>query len=450
MSLLDYILQTEWAMCPDTLGRMLEIVDRHTSGQKLTAEQIEAATRRRPGTMPVPEMRVEDGVAIIPVHGVIARHASAVGDISSPRGTSAEQIRANLLAALADPDVGSILLDVDSPGGSVAGIADLADEIAAATKPVTAYASDLMASAAYWIASGADRIAAAQTARVGSIGVYAVMHDTSHRDHDAGIKRTVISSGRVKGGGAGGQVTGDQIQNTQAIVETLANIFLDSVEERRGLDQAQMDAIREGGVYVADQARRHGLVDEIASFGDVLAGCREEGERLRAEDVEVDISVTDMEAAPMTEQTPTPEDIRAADTERLMALRAALPADEALDAYLAGKTVAQAKADRYDALVADLAKEREESAKLKADLESSRNARMLGNEPVGQADPPAMQADPVARFNAIVDGYEQQTGDRLRATSMAVREHTTAYREYLAAVNGMDSVQWPPRQFARN
>lgn len=446
MSLIEYVMSGHWAMEPATLERMIDVIERHAEGHKLSTDEIESRIKRSRGANPIPEMRIEDGVATIPIHGVIARHASAVGDVSSPRGTSPQQIRADLRAAMGSPEVDHIVLDVDSPGGSVAGIADLADEVAAADKPVTAYVRDLMASAAYWIASGADKIVAAQTARVGSIGVYAVVHDTHHRDHAEGITRTVVSSGRVKGGGAGGHVTGDQIANTREIVENLAQIFLGSVEARRGLSPEQMDAIKDGSVYVAEDAHRHGLVDEIASMDDVLAECR--SKRSMAEDVNVDVVATDMEEAPMSEDTPSAEDYRAQDIARLQALRDALPAEDALEAYLAGQTVAEAKAARFDQLQADLAAEREQHARTVADLELARTTRTLGNQPVGQAEAPIVETDPREIFEARIDEFCKQTGgDRLKATGLAVRKHGDEYRAYLAAVNGLDKVEWPPRRF---
>jgi ClpP class serine protease len=446
MNLLEYVTTGQWAMERGTFSRLLDIVDRHATGVKLDAQALESAIGKGRNSQDMPEMVIQDGTAVIPIQGVIARHASAVSNISGPRGTSVSQIRSELRAAMADDDVDRIVFDVDTPGGSVDGIADLADEIAAASKPTTAVVESMMASAGVWLMSGVDRIVAGQTARVGSVGVVAVMTDTSHRDHDAGITRTVVTSGRAKGGGMGGKVSSDHVANRMEIVDTLAGIFFDTMEARRGLDTEQMAAIREGGLFVAEEARRHGLVDEIGSMDGVMAQWTGKS-RARAEDVEVIITATaTTEEAPMSEQ-PTADQIRAKEMERLEALRAALPADEALDAYTKGLSVTEAKALRCDKLQAELEATKEAMAQQTAKLEATKAAAAIGNEPVGHGTPPEVEASCQERFQALVDQYKATGAKQMDATSQAIRSNPDLYQQYLSEVNGFH-VAWPPKSFS--
>src|SRR5215467_6271108 len=112
-------------------------------------------------------------------------------------------IRARLEAAAANPDVSAIVLDVDSPGGTVAGTPETAAAVrrAAEVKPVVAVANSLAASAAYWIASQASSLVVGPSADVGSIGVISAHIDRSKMLEDMGLRVTVVSAGRYKAEG---------------------------------------------------------------------------------------------------------------------------------------------------------------------------------------------------------------------------------------------------------
>ncbi|HHI78859.1 MAG TPA: S49 family peptidase, partial [Planctomycetes bacterium] len=199
-AILAYITEAYWAMEPRTLDRMLGIITRHAEGIRLAEEELVAALdgkRQAKNTT----YQVVSGNAIIPINGVIAKHASQVGGVSQPRGTSVEAIRKDLRAALEDPTVERIVLSIDSPGGSVSGIAEMADEIflARQQKPIIAHTEGLMASAAYWLGSQANEVYATKSASVGSIGVYATIADDSRRMKNEGFDLAVLKSGSFKG-----------------------------------------------------------------------------------------------------------------------------------------------------------------------------------------------------------------------------------------------------------
>lgn len=169
------VCSVPWAIEPRWLTTILAV----TSRQNLSVEAVEAQLGRPlDGTRTV---TVRDGVATIPLEGPIFRRAGLFAAISG--GASVEDLGLDLTAALNEAAVSAILLNVDSPGGEVNGIAELAAMIRAAEaqKPVVAYISDLGASAAYWLASAAQEVVVASTALVGSIGVIATMPDPRRR-----------------------------------------------------------------------------------------------------------------------------------------------------------------------------------------------------------------------------------------------------------------------------
>jgi ClpP class serine protease len=143
-------------------------------------------------------LAVQDGVAIIPIRGTILPHGTALSTFLG--FASVEGIRELFRSAQARPDVQAILFEVDSPGGRVDGLADLADEIHAARggKPLVALAADSAYSAAYFLASAADEVHVTQSGGVGSIGTIALHIDESQALEQEGLKITAITSGTKK------------------------------------------------------------------------------------------------------------------------------------------------------------------------------------------------------------------------------------------------------------
>lgn len=208
------------------------------------------------------------GVAVIPVDGPLAKFDSKFG------GTNTVRVRRALRDAVDNSDVDAILLHVDSPGGHVAGTQELADDIrrADAVKPVHAHADDLMASAAYWVAAGARRISANRTAEVGSIGVVAVVEDTSEEAALAGIQVHVVSTGKFKGAFAdGAPVLPEHLDYLQARIDDLHSHFLQAVEQGRKLSGKALEAVSDGRVWGAAEAQTLGLIDAVESLDDAMA-----------------------------------------------------------------------------------------------------------------------------------------------------------------------------------
>ncbi len=274
MSLLMRMAATPWAMQEPMLDLMTDIVLRHDLGVRLTSEQISAALGRPASAGPIKTgYEVRDGVAIVPISGVIARFASEVNGACAPQGTSTEAILQDLRSALADGNVTGILLHINSPGGAVSGVKEAADIIAQAakSKPMVAFVDGLGASAAYWLAAGAGKIYSTETSFVGSIGVYTVLVDSSKQAETEGRKIKKVASGPYKGAGVPGTaITAEQEQATQIVVDQLAGMFFAAVGAARKLTGDALAAVTDGRAHLAKDAMRLGLTDGIRSFDQVL------------------------------------------------------------------------------------------------------------------------------------------------------------------------------------
>jgi signal peptide peptidase SppA len=217
-----------------------------------------------------PPYHVEpNGIAVLEVVGILTKYGTSLSD-----GPSTLAVRQTLRRAVADVTVKGIVLLIDSPGGNVRGIDDLARDVAAAAraKPLTAYIEDLGASGAYWIASQAGRIVANPAGTVGSIGVYAVVEDLSGMAEQLGVKVHVIRAGDFKGAGEpGSEVTDQQLTNWQREVDEVNGLFLQAVRAGRGLTGERLIAVADGRVHIAGEALKLGLIDAIKSFDNVLA-----------------------------------------------------------------------------------------------------------------------------------------------------------------------------------
>lgn len=216
---------------------------------------------------PGPGYTLMNGVAVIDLAGPLMKFDSKFG------GTNTVKARQAIRAAVADPQASSILLHVDSPGGSVAGTAELAADVKAAdgVKPVHAHIDDLGASAAYWIASQARKITANAMAMVGSIGTLLVIEDTSKVMDAAGIKVHVLSTGPFKGAGTdGAPVTPDQLAYMQSLVDGMNAGFLTAVADGRQMDKKSLAAVADGRVWLAKEAKSLGLIDAVDSMDAVV------------------------------------------------------------------------------------------------------------------------------------------------------------------------------------
>lgn len=211
---------------------------------------------------PVPS----SGVAVIPVDGVLTKKTQ-YGFWGDRLTTGYNSIRAAIEDALSDSKVRAILLDIDSPGGAVPGCQELADFVAEAAKvkPMAAYTSGIMASAAYWLGSATGCVFCTETAMLGSIGVIMTVVDRTKANEKWGVKVHVISSGAFKAAGHPDLGLTDQDREMfQARVSGTHAVFRRSVRERMGLT-APAEAWGEAQVFLGAPAVEAGLATAVVS-----------------------------------------------------------------------------------------------------------------------------------------------------------------------------------------
>lgn len=242
-----------WAMEPRRLDAVLAV--------RTDDPRVLAYFDRGDGDEAPKRYRVVGRTAVIPIHGPLANRLSFWAWIFGG-GLTYRDIMAALADADADSAVDDILLDVDSPGGAVAGADDAARAIAAAAKPVSAYISGECCSAAYWLAAQADRIAAAPTAIVGCLGTMATIGGPP----DAEWQVTFISSQTPgKRADPKSEVGREQYQ---ALVDDLAGVFIDAVARGRGVSPAEvLERYGAGRTLSAGAALAAGMIDRIGAVG---------------------------------------------------------------------------------------------------------------------------------------------------------------------------------------
>lgn len=264
------IYNQPWAIMEDKLAAMVEFIDFKMRGGDFTAEEVQAKIG---AAVSRPSSRTAGDVAVIPLLGVISQRMNMMTDVSG--GTSTEKFTALFKQVLADPNIKAIVIDVDSPGGGISGVQELASEIFAARgqKKVVAVANSLAASAAYWIASAADEFVVTPSGEVGSIGVFAQHMDYSGAMEKEGVKSTFVKAGKYKAEGNPYEPLADDAKAAlQARVDEIYGTFTKDVAKHRGVSASDVrGGFGEGRVVGAKQALDMGMVDRVATLDQTLA-----------------------------------------------------------------------------------------------------------------------------------------------------------------------------------
>jgi len=212
-------------------------------------------------------MNVVGSTAVIPVVGPMSKYGGW-------QGASTLRARATLRAAIASDAVDSIMMYFDSPGGTVAGSLDFAMDIRQASqiKPVFAYGSDLLASAAYKAASQAGKVFANEAALIGSIGVMSALVDSKQLYTRMGVTVYPVTSGGVKGMGMPGTaITPDHRAYQQSLIDQMANQFVNTVAMGRGMQPAAVQKLADGKMHTAADAAKLGLIDGVMALDESIS-----------------------------------------------------------------------------------------------------------------------------------------------------------------------------------
>lgn len=254
-----------WAITDEMLEAIIEISSRDND----TIEAVAAKLGRPLDNTYNVELR--NGIAILPVTGPLIRYANIFSRISG--ATSYEMLARDFTKSINDPNVQGIIFSIDSPGGEVNGVSDLAELISKTStdKPVWAYIGGSGASGAYWIASQADMIYASDTALVGSVGVVYSTYDTTTQDEQAGRKRVTLVSSQSPNKALGVD-TSEGRKQLQVVMDDTAEVFISKVAEGRGITPQQvLDNYGQGKVFVGQRALKQGLIDGVSTFEDTFS-----------------------------------------------------------------------------------------------------------------------------------------------------------------------------------
>jgi len=388
---------------------------------------------------------VVDGVAIINLQGTMMKHLSSMEE-----GASTVKVRHALRSAVRDSMVNSIVLRIDSPGGTVAGTKDLADDVRRANekKRVVAYVEDMCASAAYFVASQADQIYVNDMAVVGSIGTFGVVYDYSARATMEGVKAYLFATGSLKGAGTPGtELTKEQQAEFQAMVDEMNKYFLAAVQEGRGLTSAAMKELATGGVWIGAEAKRMGLVDGVRTLDAVMDALRGKSvAKAKSDDVRAALAAdagSDPAISPVAkdksdeeEGTMTEPEKKAASIDEIEAACDGAGSDFVLGQVKAKASVQEAQAawiKAQNARVAAATKRAEEA-------EASAKKVAPGAPPLKTRAAAGAEAEEEGesasdRFQAAVDKHVARGMKKSAAIAAVVRANPALHSEYLEEVN---------------
>jgi signal peptide peptidase SppA len=290
-------------MIIEVKGRILlvreEIVDAlsRLHGQCTAAQTfrtLEAAARTTPDAKPKND---DTAVKVIPLQGVLRPTPSLLALLFGGGGGGLLGFRQQLRDAAKDPKVSAIVMDVNSPGGFVDMIPEVAADIRTvrATKPVVAVANTTAGSAAYWLTSQASQVVVSPSGELGSIGVYQVHEDMSGAMAKEGIAVTIVKAGKYKvEGHPFAPLSDEAMAAMQSDVNDYYDMFTADVAKGRGVTQDMVQqGFGEGRMVMANRAVKQGLADKVEQLGDTVKrlahpGARAALQRADAEALEIE------------------------------------------------------------------------------------------------------------------------------------------------------------------
>lgn len=243
------------------------------AGTPFAASQARSGTAARPG-----------GIAVLQVFGPIAQRASMLGMCED--GTGCQEVGAALNMAMADDTVGQVLMEFDTPGGSVFGVDELATQIRSqrATKPIVGVSNSMCASAGYYLMSQCSESYCTPGGMVGSIGVYTAHQNLAKALEMVGVEVKLISAGKFKTeGNPFGPLGDDAEAATQASVDHYYSMFTNAVAKGRGVGIGQVrDGMGQGRVLSADDALAQNMIDGVMTFGEVVKKMQGDARKARS------------------------------------------------------------------------------------------------------------------------------------------------------------------------
>jgi len=264
------IEQTVWAIHQPKLEEIIGVVEARSRGMTpesaLGADRWAALEARRTA-----HLGRQGRIHVMGLHGTISQR---VGLMTGSGGVSTDEFGREFDQAVSDPDVGAILMDVDSPGGSVFGVHELSQKIfeARGRKPIVAIANSEAYSAGYYIASAADELWVTPTGMVGSIGVLSMHVDWSRWNEQQGLGVTYIHAGKYKvEGNADAPLDKESQAEMQRHVDRYYRMFVESVARNRSTTVERVESeFGQGRIVGAQDAVRRGMGDRVGTLPDAI------------------------------------------------------------------------------------------------------------------------------------------------------------------------------------
>ncbi len=275
MDIQEFMKNNPWAIQRDAYDSMLAQVEK--IGIK-DVKSFEASIKDGSIYVAGPQVSSSSSVAVIPISGPIMKRSGGFLSFLFG-GTSVDFIRGAFREAMASTDVDGILLNIDSPGGVIAGIDSLSKEIfdARGGKPIVAFSNGAMASSAYWLGSAADKIMIDKTAIAGSIGILTGHVEFSKADKKEGVKRTILFAGKYKAVGNDVEpLSKFSIDTIQGKLDYMYAIFVETIARNRGKDAKFVDKqMAQGQDFIGQEAVDVFLADYIGTFEGAISATRD-------------------------------------------------------------------------------------------------------------------------------------------------------------------------------
>jgi len=269
------IRETPWLMTPEALSVICAIMDERINNGKLSDDEL--AIRLRGVEMRAPdenEHRIKriGSTSVVSLQGPLFGKANMLTEMSG--ATSLEMFASDLKTALNDDSVSSVIIDIDSPGGTSEMVKEVGQVVMEGReqKPIYAFANSMAGSAAYWIGSQATEMFANHSGLVGSVGAYTVHEDYSVADAQQGHKFTFISAGKYKTEGNEHEpLSAEGNAYRQEVIDDLYQDFVNHVAAGRGVSTDEVEAnYGQGRVVPSTKALENGMIDGISTLSQLV------------------------------------------------------------------------------------------------------------------------------------------------------------------------------------
>lgn len=269
-----------WVILPAKMEAISAAFELRLQGQQLSEDEVNlitgggrsAATAAAVPQQERPAHQPGKHIAVLPLFGTLTQHG---GGMRGSGSTTTEGFSRDFRRALADPEIGSLVIEINSPGGSVYGTQELAELVYASRpqKQIVSVVNSMAASGAYWIGSAAHEVVITPGGEVGSIGVVTMHVDVSKLEEQMGVKTTLVALPRKKIQGHPYEpLSAEALAEIDAKQQTIYGRFTQAVARHRAVKESRVrSGFGQGGMMLAQEAVDEGMADRVATLDQVVA-----------------------------------------------------------------------------------------------------------------------------------------------------------------------------------